>query len=164
MGSGDSLRRLIGAIVLVLAGGAAMAGTCREGTAQLRGPGGEAVFRVETADTEAERAQGLMNRESLAASAGMLFVYPRPQQVGFWMKNTLIPLDMIFMDASGTVRRVHHEAQPHDTRPIMGGNGIQTVLEVNGGMARRIGIAPGWEMRHPAVDQEAAAWPCDAAQ
>ena len=160
MGSGDSFKRLIGAIIFVFMGGAVLAAGCRDDTVHLRGPGGEAAFRVEVADTEAERAQGLMHRERLAASAGMLFVYPRPQRVGFWMKNTLIPLDMIFMDASGTVRRIGHEAQPHDTRPVMGGNAIQTVLEINGGLARRIGIAPGWEMRHPAVDQDAAAWPC----
>jgi len=164
MGSGDSLRRLIGAIILVFVGGAAMAGACREDMAHLRGPEGEAAFRVEVADTEAERAQGLMHRDSLATSAGMLFVYPRPQRVGFWMKNTLIPLDMIFMDATGTVRRIGHEAQPHDTTPVFGGNQIQTVLEINGGLARRIGIAPGWEMRHPAVDQAAAAWPCAPAE
>ncbi|MDZ7711394.1 MAG: DUF192 domain-containing protein [Roseovarius sp.] len=160
MGSGDSLKRLIGAVALVFAGGAALAAECRDDMVHLRGPEGEAAFRVEVADTKAERAQGLMHRERLAASAGMLFVYPHPQRVGFWMKNTLIPLDMIFMDAGGTVRRIGHEAQPHDTRPVMGGGGIQTVLEINGGLARRIGIAEGWQMRHPAVDQDAAAWPC----
>ncbi len=162
MGIGDSFKRLIGAITLLFAAGAVVAGECRDDMVHLRGPGGEAAFRVEVADTEAARAQGLMHRESLAASAGMLFVYPQPQAVGFWMKNTLIPLDMIFMDASGTVRRIGHEAQPHDTRPVMGGDGIQTVLEINGGLARRIGISEGWEMRHPAVDQAAAAWPCAA--
>jgi len=168
MGSGDSfrrLKRLIGAIALVLSGGAALAGACREDMAYLRGPdGGEAAFRVEIADTEAGRAQGLMHRETLAASAGMLFVYPHPQRVSFWMKNTLIPLDMIFMDDTGTVRRIGHEAQPLDETPVFGGNGIETVLEINGGMARRIGIAPGWEMRHPAVGQGRAAWPCAATQ
>jgi uncharacterized membrane protein (UPF0127 family) len=174
MGNGDSFRGLTRlaralarttacALVLVVAAGAAMAGACREDMAHLRGPdGGEAAFRVEIADTEAERAQGLMHRESMAASAGMLFVFPKPQRVGFWMKNTLIPLDMIFMDAGGTVRRIGHEAQPHDETPVFGGSGIQTVLEINGGLARRIGIEPGWQMRHPAVDQNAAAWPCAA--
>ncbi|MDT8329378.1 MAG: DUF192 domain-containing protein [Roseovarius sp.] len=162
MGIGDSFKRLIGAVALVVAGSAVAAGACRDDMVHLRGPGGEAAFRVELADTDAERAQGLMHRESLAASAGMLFVYPEPKSVGFWMKNTLIPLDMIFMDATGTVRRIGHEAQPHDERPVMGGDGIQTVLEINGGLARRIGISEGWEMRHPAVDQAVAAWPCAA--
>ena len=162
MGSGAALTRLIAAcaIVLALAAGAS-AGPCADQRVHLRGPdGGAASFRVELADTEAERATGLMNRERLARSAGMLFVYARPQSVGFWMKNTLIPLDMIFMDATGTVRRVKHEAQPHDTRPVFGGDDIQTVLEINGGLARDIGIAPGWQMRHPSVEADAAAWPC----
>jgi uncharacterized membrane protein (UPF0127 family) len=162
MGSGNTRAGVIVSALLALVSGAALAQECRDDTVHLRGPTGEAVFHVELADTPEERAQGLMNRESLARSAGMLFVYPAPQPVGFWMKNTLIPLDMIFMDASGTVRRIGHEAQPHDERPVMGGNGIQTVLEINGGLARRIGISEGWEMRHPAVDQGAAAWPCDA--
>ena len=163
MGSGNSFKRVILALLgVIVAGAAAAAEPCREDMVYLRGPGGEAAFRVEIADTDAERAQGLMHRESLAASAGMLFVYPNPRPVGFWMKNTLIPLDMIFMDATGTVRRIGHEAQPHDERPVMGGSGIQTVLEINGGLARRIGIAEGWEMRHPSVDQDRAAWPCAA--
>ncbi len=160
MGSGNTLKGLIGTVFLVVTSGAAVAETCQADVAQLRGPGGEAVFSVEVADTQEARAQGLMNRESLPASAGMLFVYPRPRSVGFWMKDTLIPLDMIFMDRTGTVQKIGHEAQPHDERPVMGGDGIQTVLEINGGMARRIGISEGWEMRHPAVDQEVAAWPC----
>jgi uncharacterized membrane protein (UPF0127 family) len=165
MGNGDSFKRLIGAVCALVATAAAAAAACTDDMVHLRGPdGGEAAFRVEIADTEAERAQGLMHRESLAASAGMLFVFPRPQTVGFWMKNTLIPLDMIFMDATGTVRRIGHEAQPHDTRPVMGGTDIETVLEINGGLSRRIGIEPGWQMRHPAVDQDSAAWPCAEAQ
>ena len=94
----------------------------------------------------------------------MLFVYPQPKRVAFWMKNTLIPLDMIFLDASGTVRKVHHEAKPLDETPIFGGNAIQSVLEINGGLARKIGIAEGWQLRHPAIDQDAAAWPCSEGQ
>ena len=166
MGSGTAFTRLIAACAMVLAlATSAHAGVCSDARVSLRGPnGGEARFRVELADSAAARAQGLMNRESLARSAGMLFVYPRAQSVGFWMKNTLIPLDMIFMDASGTVARVKHEAQPHDTRPVFGGDDVQTVLEINGGLARDIGIAPGWQMQHPAVDPDAAAWPCGAGE
>ena len=103
-------------------------------------------------------------RESMAMSAGMLFVYPEPQAVGFWMKNTLIPLDMIFMDETGTVKKVHHEAQPLDESPIFGGQDILAVLEINGGLARKIGISEGWTMRHAAIDQSKAAWPCSESQ
>lgn len=101
-----------------------------------------------------------MFRESLPPSAGMLFVYDRPGRPSFWMKNTLIPLDMIFADPSGRVTRVHAMARPGDTTPIPGGEGVQFVLEINGGLAARLGIAPGAEMRHPAVNQTQAAWPC----
>lgn len=103
-----------------------------------------------------------MFRETLPSSAGMLFVYEKPQRAGFWMKNTLIPLDMIFADASGRVTRVHSNAIPQDTTAIDGGEGVAFVLEINGGLATRLGIAPGSELRHPAVDPATAAWPCDA--
>jgi hypothetical protein len=75
------------------------------------------------------------------------------------MKNTLIPLDMIFADARGVVRRVHENAVPGDLTPIPGGDDILVVLEVNGGMARQLGIAPGTVLRHPSLGQ-GAAWPC----
>ena len=87
----------------------------------------------------------------------MLFVYPRPQRVGFWMKNTLIPLDMIFLDATGTVG-VHHDGQPHDTTPIFGGIGRPAVLEINGGLAARYGISEGTEIA-PGLRRRYAAWP-----
>lgn len=132
---------------------------CRDGEVSLRGPWGEARFGVELAVTAQERSRGLMHRESLSQSRGMLFVYPRPGAVGFWMKNTLIPLDMIFLDEAGRVVKVHHEAQPHDQTVIRGGGDVKAVLEINGGLARRMGIAAGSEMRHPAFGT-GAAWPC----
>jgi uncharacterized membrane protein (UPF0127 family) len=148
------------AIVLGLAGGGASA-ACSEGTAELRGDWGTARFTVEVADEPAERAQGLMNRPSMPRSAGMLFLYEAPQRATFWMKNTLIPLDMIFMDPTGTVTRIHENAVPLDETTIDGGPGVQAVLEINGGLARAIGIDVGSELRHPGLDQSAAAWPCD---
>jgi uncharacterized membrane protein (UPF0127 family) len=92
----------------------------------------------------------------------MLFVYDAPQPVSFWMRNTLIPLDMIFADARGVVQRVHRGAVPLDETPIPGGDAIQYVLEVNAGVAERFGIEAGSEMRHPAIGP-GAAWPCEAA-
>ena len=144
----------------LLSGLSAAAGECRDDQVLLRGDWGQARFRVEVADDEAERNLGLMFRESMPKSAGMLFVYPKPDKVGFWMKNTLIPLDMIFMDETGTVSRLHSNAIPHDETPIMGGDGILAVLEINGGMAAALGISVGSEMQHPALDPEKAAWPC----
>ncbi len=132
---------------------------CGDDVVELRGDWGEARFTVELADDPAERAQGLMNRESLGASQGMLFVYERPQRAAFWMRNTLIPLDMIFIGPAGRVLGVHPEAVPLDETPIDGGAGVQYVLEINGGLAGRIGIGPGTEVRHPSLGA-AAAWSC----
>ena len=134
---------------------------CDPGRVELRGDFGTAGFAVEIADDAEERAVGLMNRPSMPMGQGMLFVYERPQPVSFWMRNTLIPLDMIFMDETGRVTHVHENAVPHDETPIPGGDGVLAVLEINGGLASRIGIEPGAEMRHPAFDQQTAAWPCD---
>lgn len=102
-----------------------------------------------------------MFRETMPAGAGMLFVYDRPQKVAFWMKNTLIPLDMLFIDGQGIVRRIREMAAPQDETPIPGGDGIRFVLEINGGLARRLGIAEGAALRHPTVPQDMAAAPCD---
>jgi len=150
-------------IGLALALFPALAGAaCAPDTVELRGPSGVARFHVELADDPAEQAKGLMFREKMAASAGMLFVFPKPKHASFWMKNTLIPLDMIFADAAGRVTRVHAMAVPGDETPIDGGEGVAMVLEINGGLAARLGIAPGAELRHPSVDQANAAWTCAA--
>jgi uncharacterized membrane protein (UPF0127 family) len=134
---------------------------CAQGRVDLRWPGGAESFSVELADDPAERARGLMFRESLDPAAGMLFVYESPRRAQFWMKNTLIPLDMIFADAAGRVTRVHSNAIPGDLTPIDGGEGVVYVLEINGGLADRLGIVPGAELRHPAIPAATAAWPCD---
>ena len=133
---------------------------CRPDLVELRGPGGAVQFTVEIAATEARRERGLMNRRALPRLSGMLFLYDHPGRVSFWMKNTLIPLDMIFTDATGRVTRVHSDARPRDETPIPGGTEVLAVLEINGGLAARLGIAPGTVMRHPAFDQTTAAWPC----
>lgn len=148
------------ALGLALSGAAARAAECDAGQVWLKGAWGETRFSVELADTAAERARGLMHRESLPRGAGMLFVYEHPQRTAFWMKNTLIPLDMIFADRSGVVVHVHHEAVPGDLTPISGGDAVFAVLEINGGLARRYGIAEGTVLRHPAFAGGPAAWPC----
>ena len=137
-----------------------IASECKDNAVQLRGAWGEARFTVEVADDDQKRAQGLMHRESMAQSAGMLFIYDRPHPARFWMKNTLIPLDLIFMDQTGLVRKVHENAEPLSERLISGGRGIMYVLEVNGGVAARFGIGEGDVLRHPAIFQDEAAWPC----
>ena len=156
-------RAVVVALALGLAGAGGAHAACRENAVELRGDWGAARFGVEIADDVAERAQGLMNRETLAASHGMLFVYDRPQPVSFWMRNTLIPLDMVFVGPDGVVTRVHENAVPLDETPIDGGDGVLMVLEIRGGLAGSLGIAPGSQLRHPALDQDTAAWPCDPA-
>jgi len=146
----------------ILAGAPVAASVCAEDRVDIRSGGSTASFSVEVADTPEARAQGLMNRPEMPAFSGMLFVYERPQPVSFWMKNTLIPLDMLFADETGTVQRIHAEATPLSTESIPGGQGIKLVLEINGGMAETLGLTPGAELRHPAIAQDVAAWPCAA--
>lgn len=162
---GRAVRNGLAAILLGLAGlglnaNAAAAQDCSADRITLRGDFGTASFRVAVADTPGTRAQGLMNVPEMDRFAGMLFVYEEPGNVAFWMRNTLIPLDMIFADETGVVRKVHANAIPGDETPIPGAPGTQYVLEINGGLAATLGIAPGTEMRHPAIEE--AAWACAA--
>ncbi len=140
----------------------AAAAECAEDVATLRGAFGTARFTVEIADDQAERARGLMFVEELPRSAGMLFIYEAVGAPAFWMKNTLIPLDMLFIRPDGVVQHVHDSAVPGDLTPITGGEGVIAVLEINGGLAERLGIEPGAEIQHPAFGAEAA-WPCEDA-
>jgi uncharacterized protein len=151
--------KIASCVGLMLLAGPALA-DCSADVVELQGAGGKARFTVEVADDDTERQTGLMNRPKMATGAGMLFVYPGPKHASFWMENTLIPLDMIFADATGTVTRVHENAQPLDRTSIDGGEGVQFVLEINGGLAKRLKIAPGTVLRHPAVDASTAAWSC----
>ena len=154
------IRRLAYGVVLACIPGLVFA-ECSIDRVDLRGDFGSARFRVEVADDPQERSLGLMHRESMAQGAGMLFVYPVEEEVGFWMQNTLIPLDMIFMDASGTVVKVHENAVPLDRTVIRSEFPTQYVLEINGGLSGQLGIAPGAELRHPAIASETAAWACE---
>lgn len=148
----------LGISLLTVSGAAAFA-ACKEDIVDLRWQGGAARFAVEIADDFDERARGLMFRESLGAFSGMLFIYERPLKVSFWMKNTLIPLDMIFLDRSGVVQKVHANAVPGSLESIPGGENILAVLEINGGLAAQLGIEAEAQMRHPAFE-EFAIWPC----
>jgi uncharacterized membrane protein (UPF0127 family) len=148
------------ALALTLAfAGVAQAADCAPDVADLRDDGSTLRFHVEVMDTEAGREKGLMFRESLPKFSGMLFVYDTAQPVAFWMKNTLIPLDMLFFDETGKLVRVKSRAQPHDETPVIGGDAIRYVLEINGGLAETLGITPGAEIRNPAVKD--GAWSCD---
>jgi uncharacterized membrane protein (UPF0127 family) len=113
---------------------------------------GEHRFTIEVADTPDERARGLMFRESMAADAGMLFDYGSDQTgVAFWMKNTPLPLDMIFIRADGTITQVAADTTPFSLEPIASREPVRFVLEVNAGTAAKLGIKPGDRLRHPRV-------------
>lgn len=124
---------------------------CTFDAVTVNGAFGTARFAVDVADDPAERSQGLMFVENMPTMSGMLFVYPAPQRASFWMRNTLIPLDMLFADPDGVVTRIHENAVPLDETPIDGGDGVRFVLEINGGMADRLGIEPGDTLVHPSI-------------
>ena len=141
------MRRLIATAALIMAASAVQAGPSPEGVCLAFGPATrENQITFETADTEDERRQGLMFRESMPENHGMLFRYEVPQSMSFWMRNTLIPLDIIFMDSQWTVRKIHRGAKPHDETPIFGADREdpdrlrQFVLEVNAGVADKMGV------------------------
>jgi uncharacterized protein len=158
MGNGGAI--LIWCGLAGLLSGPAFA-ACSDSTLMLQTETGvTSRFTVEVADDGAERAQGLMHRARMPLAAGMLFVYDHPGRVSFWMENTLIPLDMLFADPTGRVLHVHENAVPLDRTPIRGGDNIKYVLEINGGLARRMGIDEGALIAHPAIDQTIAALPC----
>jgi uncharacterized membrane protein (UPF0127 family) len=151
---------VIAGLMLALCAVGSAHAACTPGSLDLRWPGGQAHFTVEVAADQAAREKGLMFREHMASSAGMIFVYQAPIHARFWMKNTLIPLDMIFADETGLVTVVHSDAIPQDLTPIDGGEGVMYVLEINGGLAKRIGIAAGAEMRFDLIDPSKAQWSC----
>lgn len=105
-------------------------------------------FMVEFADTDRTREYGLMCRRSLAPDRGMLFDFKQPQQVGFWMRNTLIPLDIIYIRPDGVILSIARNARPLDESPIPSGGVIRGVLELAGGRAAQLGILPGDRVLH----------------
>ena len=100
-------------------------------------------FTVEVARTPQEQSYGLMNRQSLAPDKGMVFPYSPPQPVGFWMKNTLIPLDIIFISPGGTILRIEENTVPFSLDPVASGDAVEAVLELAGGRSAELSIAAG---------------------
>ena len=105
--------------------------------------GGPHKFTVELAATPAQLEQGLMFRRSLAPDSGMLFDFQVPSMATMWMKNTLIPLDMLFVDAQGRIVNIHQRAVPGSLETIAAAAPVRAVIELNGGTATRLGIRPG---------------------
>ena len=100
-------------------------------------------FVVEVAATREEQAYGLMNRSSLAPDRGMIFPMDPPRDARFWMKNTLIPLDIIFIRPDGTIANIAANTVPMSLDPVPSEGPVKAVLEIAGGRAAELGIAPG---------------------
>ena len=107
------------------------------------------VFAVELALTPPEQERGLMFRRELPEGQGMLFDFGREQPTSFWMKNTYVPLDMIFIRADGTIRRIAENTVPLSEALVPSGGPVRAVLEVVAGTARKLGIAVGDRVSHP---------------
>ena len=103
----------------------------------------EHIFAVEHAQTYQQKQQGLMHREHLDEMAGMIFIYQQPRLISMWMKNTLIPLDMIFIDEQGIIRTIRKNTVPHSLESISSEVPVVAVLEINGGMSEKLNINKG---------------------
>ena len=154
-------------LISTITSGAMAAGfECTQNQIAIQTDDGHVIFSIELADTPALREKGLMFRKELPENSGMLFAYETPREAAFWLRNTYIPLDMVFMDETGVIRHIHVNARPHDETPIPGAvpgdpnPERQFILEIAGGEAARLGLEVGQAMASLAVDQRQAAWPC----
>ena len=137
------------AVVAAIAAVALPLAACSdEGKLVLHSSTGDYSFNVEVVDTAESRAKGLMFVQELADDAGMLFDFKEERPVSFWMRNTFIPLDMIFVGADGVVKNIHVNARPHDVTGIPSEGPVQFVLEIPGGRSVEIGLKPGDIMEH----------------
>ena len=137
------------ALLILVAGANAPASGAELEPLQVVTASGTHDFKVEVAADDASRERGLMNRRFMPADHGMLFEFPEDAPVSFWMKNTYIPLDMIFISPKGVVTNVVAKAEPLSERVIPSGPPCVAVLEVNGGVAAAIGLKIGDSVRHP---------------
>ena len=135
-------------LVQLLLAGAVFAQAFEALTIVTRG-GQRHLFQVEVARNNAERAQGLMYRRSMAADRGMLFDFERVELVSMWMQNTYLSLDMLFVRPDGTIARIAANTEPLSTRTIPSGEPVLSVLELNAGTAARLGIRAGGRIEHP---------------
>ena len=140
---------LVAFIIFALFAAAVPAREAGQQTLEIATRSGVHVFAVEVVDNDADRAKGLMYRKELPEGRGMLFDFHREQEVSFWMQNTYIPLDMVFIRGDGRILRIAENTEPLSTRLIPSGGPVRAVLEVIGGTARKLGIAPGDRVASP---------------
>lgn len=153
-----ALRTAFAAIALFLAALAPLGARAQAQPAAGEAPGLESLtivsggtrhaFHVEVMRTPDQRAKGLMYRNYLPPDRGMLFDFEGSEPVAMWMQNTYIPLDMLFIRADGTIARIAENTEPLSTRTIPSGEPVLSVLEINGGVSRQLGIKPGDKVEH----------------
>lgn len=143
------LRPALPALVLVMALAGAAYAQAIEALSIVTKGGQQQSFKVEVARNDADRAQGLMYRRSMAPDQGMLFDFGRVEPVSMWMQNTYLPLDMLFIRQDGTIARIAANTEPLSTRTIPSGEPVLAVLELNAGTAAKLGIKPGDRVEHP---------------
>jgi uncharacterized membrane protein (UPF0127 family) len=163
----SGLRRRFGALAVLTALSITLFSShaiaeCDAARVELRGDWGSARFRVEIADTPQATQRGLMFRESMPIMQGMLFVFPDERLRTFWMRNTLISLDILYFDSTGTWVSAAENAVPLDETTLPSDGPAQYVLEINAGLVAQFGMGEGTVIRHPVIAQESAAWPCAA--
>jgi uncharacterized membrane protein (UPF0127 family) len=124
----------------------------RDGLTLKTADGVERALEIELALSPQQQARGLMYRQRLAADAGMLFVYRPARLVTMWMKNTEIPLDMLFIAEDGEIVKIVERTVPFSLTNISSDRQVRAVLEINGGMASRLGIRPGDRVVHPVFE------------
>jgi len=113
--------------------------------------GGKTIsFNAEIADDDAKRSHGMMFRRDMQDSEAMLFVWPEPYEAAMWMRNTYIPLDMLFIAPDGRIVYIARETVPHSLDVISAGQKVLAVMEIKGGASARLGIAEGDHVRHRA--------------
>src|SRR5271165_6266981 len=140
---------VVGGLVLALFWAAQPPRAATTGTLEIASKSGVHSFSVEVVATDAEREKGLMYRRELPEGRGMLFDFTPEQPVAFWMHNTYVSLDMIFIRADGRILRIAENTEPMSDRLIPSGGPVRAVLEVIAGTARKLGIAPGDRVASP---------------
>ncbi len=145
------LARAFFALSTALAVSLPLAACSDESRLVIQSETGAHAFTVEVVDTPESRAKGLMYVQELADNAGMLFDFEQERLVSFWMRNTFIPLDMIFIGADGEIKNIHVNARPHDETSIPSAAPVQFVLEIPGGRTVELGIEAGDRVEHARI-------------
>lgn len=117
----------------------------------VRQDGTKLPFDAKVAKTKEEQTKGLMFIKKIPDSLGLIFLFEAPKTIAFWMKNTLIPLDMLFILPNGKIGKIKSAAQPNDLTPIPSGKAVIAVIEINGGLAEKLKLSVGDNVESPAI-------------